>query len=184
MDHDADPIVSVNAWPRWWFDRWIALCLASLLTSFTLSNLGRWYSAGPVLRWQCVILSLFDHGGTPIASDDIDPIQAKIGLEYLARESVRFGSTNATIVFRGPQNPLYQRGLQVCFLSFIRPGEPGQKTPPVCLSSVSFVRSNLRITASRPGTFRSGRWNAAAMEQQDPGDGERTAFVRSWLGGG
>lgn len=184
MDHDADPKVSVNAWPRWRFDSWIAPCLALLLTSFTLSNLGRWYSAGPVLRWQCVILSLFDHGGTPIASDDIDPIHAKIGLEYLAHESVRFGSSDATTVFRGSKNPRYQHGLQVCFLSFIRLRELGQKTPSFCLSSVSFVRSNLCLAVSGLGAFPMGCSNAAVVQQQDRDYSETTAFVRSWLEGG
>lgn len=105
---------------------------------------------------ECVVLSVFNTEGTPIASGDIDPIRARIGLEYLARESVKLHSTNATIVFRGPRNPRYQRGLQVCFLAFIRTDELGQKTPPVSLSSVSFARSNFSAAASAPGAFPIG----------------------------
>lgn len=94
---------------------------------------------------ECVVLSVFKPDGTPITSGDIEPIQAKIGLEYLARDSVQLCSTNATIVFRGPRKSRYQRGLQVCFLGFIRPEELGRKSPSVCLSSVSFARSKLPL---------------------------------------
>lgn len=133
---------------------------------------------------ECVVLSVFNPDGKAITSYDIAPIQAKIGLEYLARESVQLRSTNATIVFRGPQDPRYQHGLQVCFLSFIHPAELGKKTPSLCLSSVSFVRSNLWPAASAAGTFPGGRSNAAFVQQHGPGHGERAAFVRSWLAGG
>jgi hypothetical protein len=116
---------------------------------------------------ECVVLSVFNPDGTPITSDEINPIRAKIGLEYLVRESLQLRSTNATIVFRGPQEPRLQRGLQVCFLSFIRPAELGRKTNPIRLSSVSFVRGNLSkeaevIAADNGGFHRSQQLTVAA----------------------
>jgi hypothetical protein len=91
---------------------------------------------------ECVVLSLFSPVVGQITPDDIDPIQAKIGLEYLARESTQIVSNRATIVFRGPQRDRYKSGLQVCFLGFIRPEDLGIKSPTIALEAVSFVRTN------------------------------------------
>ena len=89
---------------------------------------------------QCVILSLFKPRGETIRHDELNPIQAKIGLEFLARESVEVRSNRATIVFQGPQRQSYQKGLQICFLGFVRAKDLGRTTPAVRLSSVSFER--------------------------------------------
>jgi hypothetical protein len=97
---------------------------------------------------QCVVLSLFVPGESRITSDDLAPIQAKIGLEYLSRQSVEIQSDKATLVFNGPHRQRYQTGLQVCFLGFIRPEDLGKKNPKLRLASVSFAKTNMAEFAS------------------------------------
>jgi hypothetical protein len=89
---------------------------------------------------KCVVLSLFAPEGA-IDPDDLAPIQAKIGLEYLLRKSTEVHSNKAVLVFRGPQKSRYQTGLQVCFLGFIRPQDLGRKDPGLRLASVSFAET-------------------------------------------
>ena len=91
---------------------------------------------------QCVALSLFAPERTSITHDELDAIQAKIGLEYLSRESLTIHSNRAAIVFSGPQRPRYQHGLQVCFLKFIPVEDLGRKMPTLRLAEISFTRTN------------------------------------------
>ncbi len=105
---------------------------------------------------QCVILSLLSSQGSQITDQDLAPIQAKIGLEYLERESIEIQSDKATLVFRGPRRLHYQSGLQVCFLGFIRPEDLGRKSPPLHLASVSFARQTSTIVESDDGHTERG----------------------------
>jgi hypothetical protein len=102
---------------------------------------------------ECVVLSLFSPGDGQITRDDIAPIQAKIGLEYLSRESTQIVSNRATVVFRGPQRNRYKSGLQVCFLGFISPTDLGIKVPTVALAGVSFMRTN--VVSEKTGALES-----------------------------
>jgi hypothetical protein len=92
---------------------------------------------------ECVALSILSDKGGQITRDDLAPIEAKIGLEYLSRESTQIVSNRAKIVFCGPRRDRYKAGLQVCFLGFIRPEDLGIKKPAVRLASVSFARTNV-----------------------------------------
>jgi hypothetical protein len=56
-----------------------------------------------------------------IASDDYNAIRAKIGLEFLERESITPVTGGMRIAFRGPQRQLYQKGMQVLFLAMVPP---------------------------------------------------------------
>jgi hypothetical protein len=89
---------------------------------------------------ECVALSLFSLSGEPIHDADLMPIRAKIGLEYLHLEESIVRSNKATMIFAGPRRSRYQKGLQLCFLGFIRPADLGSNQPNVGLSSVSFER--------------------------------------------
>jgi hypothetical protein len=91
---------------------------------------------------QCVVVSLSILPERNITPEDLAPVQAKIGLEYLARESVTVSANKAVLVFRGPRRPRYQKGVQVCFLGFSRPEDLCREEPVLRLSDVSFERGN------------------------------------------
>jgi hypothetical protein len=93
-------------------------------------------------------LSLFSPDGATITQDDIAPIQAKIGLEYLRRQYAEVASNRATIVFDGPHRNRYKDGIQVCFLGFIRVDDLGKKVPALGLKAVSFAKAD--STLRRP----------------------------------
>jgi hypothetical protein len=104
-----------------------------------------------------VVLSLFAAQGGGINRDDLAPIQAKIGLEYLVRESAEIYSNRTTLVFHGPKKPRYQTGLQVCFLGFIRPQDLGRKDAVLRLASVSFVGTGTISTNPASLADQTGR---------------------------
>lgn len=91
---------------------------------------------------QCVILSISAPPQKNITPEDIAPIQAKIGLEYLVREGVTINHDKAVLVFHGPRRARYQKGVQVCFLGFIRAEEMCRKEPGLLLTDVSFEPNN------------------------------------------
>lgn len=88
---------------------------------------------------ECAKLSLFSLSGAPLTKTDLDPIRAKIGLEYLSIREIDISSNKATMIFNGPKAARYRKGLQICFLGFIRPGDLGQREPTVGMTSISFV---------------------------------------------
>jgi hypothetical protein len=58
-----------------------------------------------------------------LAPIDYEIIQAKIGLEFLTLESSIEIPGGRLLVFRGPQNKIYQSGIQVAFLGFVTADE-------------------------------------------------------------
>jgi hypothetical protein len=105
---------------------------------------------------ECATLSLFSLSGAPLTKADLDPIRAKIGLEYLSLQEVNISSNKATMIFRGPKSARYQRGLQICFLGFIRPEDLGQREPTVGMTSISFTKTGA-LSAERQHTEEIAR---------------------------
>jgi hypothetical protein len=56
--------------------------------------------------------------GTTLTLQDYNRIQAKIGLEYLKLEGLEKTKKGIMMRFKGPQNKIYQRGIQVAFIGF------------------------------------------------------------------
>jgi hypothetical protein len=113
---------------------------------------------------NCIVISVFGPQGKRLDADDLAPIRAKIGLEYLTRESVEIHSNTATISFARPRNPRYQTGLQVCFLAFIHPKDLGRQEPMLNLANVAFTRTIPMQTATTQNNFRSN------VDFQTPGN--------------
>ena len=59
------------------------------------------------------------NGGGDVSNIDIAAVRAKIGLEYLERESITATSRGLSIHFRGPKSPSYQHGIQPVFVVFV-----------------------------------------------------------------
>lgn len=116
---------------------------------------------------NCIVMSVFGPQGKSLDADDLAPIRAKIGLEYLTLESTEIHSNTATIVFAGPRNPRYQTGLQVCFLAFIHPEDLGRQAPMLHLASIAFTKTipiQAAITRNNFGVGVNSRFS------QTPGD--------------
>jgi hypothetical protein len=67
-------------------------------------------------------------------------IRAKIGLEYLERESITKANDGWKIRFRGPQRKVYQSGYQVAFLAMIAKEELPYRYTPWFLNSIRWNR--------------------------------------------
>jgi hypothetical protein len=98
-----------------------------------------------VILWasspECVKIELFNPDTGPITREQLGAIRAKIGLEFLERESEGREGSRAEIVFSGPRRGRYKRGLQVCFIGMVSPADLGQKAPGLRIARVSFSRS-------------------------------------------
>src|SRR6185437_15535893 len=105
---------------------------------------------------ECAILSLFSLSGAPLTKADLAPIRAKIGLEYLQVREINISSNKATMIFRGPKSTRYQKGLQICFLGFIRPEDLGRRDPTVGMTSISFVKTGALSAKTPPEEIGRG----------------------------
>jgi hypothetical protein len=72
---------------------------------------------------DCFIIDINPLSRYPIKREYYDCIKAKIGLEFLERESLTTNVTGARIVFKGPKKKQYQKGIQVVFLAMVPPQE-------------------------------------------------------------
>jgi len=68
---------------------------------------------------QSLINAMAKKGETNFPKPDPEVIRAKIGLEYLERESITKTDAGCKIRFKGPQRKVYQSGYQVVFLAMI-----------------------------------------------------------------
>lgn len=68
---------------------------------------------------ECVILEVMPADGAQVSPKDYDCIQAKIGLEFLERQSINPLPRGTRIVFRGPQKRQYQTGIQPLFVAMM-----------------------------------------------------------------
>jgi hypothetical protein len=64
--------------------------------------------------------------GSQLTENALANIRAKVGLEYLKRESVTPTNGGWILDFNGPKQPRYQQGLQPVFLAMVPPGELAQ----------------------------------------------------------
>ncbi|MCS7338965.1 MAG: hypothetical protein NZ739_12155 [Verrucomicrobiae bacterium] len=68
---------------------------------------------------ECLILELAPAGDEPLPLAAYDCIRAKIGLEFLQRESLVQTTNGVRILFSGPKRARYQRGYQVAFIALV-----------------------------------------------------------------
>ena len=76
-------------------------------------------------------------------------IRAKIGLEYLERESITKTDAGWKIRFKGPQRKVYQSGYQVAFLALIAKEDLPYMNTPWLLRSVRWNRTDSPKTINR-----------------------------------
>ncbi|HEX5220621.1 MAG TPA: hypothetical protein VFZ59_13705 [Verrucomicrobiae bacterium] len=92
-----------------------------------------------------LIIDVAPSGGLELHPNNYDCIQAKIGLEFLERESIRPTVDGMRIVFRGPQRPRYARGLQVMFLGMVPVEALSTRDSSFRLLRVAWSRSVLEL---------------------------------------
>ncbi|MCK9315536.1 MAG: hypothetical protein M0Q48_05275 [Verrucomicrobia bacterium] len=85
---------------------------------------------------QSLIDEMAKKGETHYPKPDPEVIRAKIGLEYLERESITRTEYGCKIRFKGPQRKVYQSGYQVAFLAMIAKEDLGCRYTPWLLKSV------------------------------------------------
>jgi hypothetical protein len=85
---------------------------------------------------QSLIDEMVKKGETNYPKPDPEVIRAKIGLEYLERESITKTDAGWKIRFKGPQRKVYQSGYQVVFLAMIAKEDLGCRYTPWLLKSV------------------------------------------------
>jgi hypothetical protein len=99
---------------------------------------------------ECLILDVAPANPDAGGSVSYTAIRAKIGLEFLERESMTPMADGMRIVFRGPQRKRYQRGVQVVFLAMVPVEELSTGDSPFRLLRVAWRRDALE--AVKPGT--------------------------------
>jgi hypothetical protein len=72
---------------------------------------------------DCLSLELSPASGLAIPIGNYDCIQAKIGVEYLVRESVTATGKGMRVLFKGPKKKQYQKGVQIASVAMVRPAE-------------------------------------------------------------
>ncbi|NCB44046.1 MAG: hypothetical protein EOM59_15730, partial [Clostridia bacterium] len=85
---------------------------------------------------QSLIDEMAKKGETNFPKPDPEVIRAKIGLEYLERESITKTEYGCKIRFKGPRRKVYQSGYQVAFLAMIAKEDLGCRYTPWLLKSV------------------------------------------------
>jgi hypothetical protein len=97
-----------------------------------------------------VSIELVSPDGRAITREQTGVIRAKIGLEFLERESEQIEGAIARIDFTGPRRERYRRGLQVCFIGMVSAAGLGSKPPSLRISRLSFrANDSLSDTASK-----------------------------------
>jgi len=89
---------------------------------------------------DCLTLELAPADKTKISPSDYDRIQAKIGIEFLKRESIASTAEGATIKFYGPRRKQYQTGIQMASLAMMSPQELNRGDSKFRLLKVSWHR--------------------------------------------
>ena len=85
---------------------------------------------------QSLIDEMAKKGETHYPKPDPEVIRAKIGLEYLERESITRTEYGWKIRFKGPQRKVYQSGYQVVFLAMVAKEDLPYRYAPWLLKSV------------------------------------------------
>ena len=85
---------------------------------------------------QSLINAMAKKGETNFPKPAPEVIRAKIGLEYLERESITKTEYGCKIRFKGPQRKVYQSGYQVAFLAMIAKEDLGCRYTPWLLKSI------------------------------------------------
>ena len=81
-------------------------------------------------------------GETHFPKPDPEVIRAKIGLEYLKRESITKTEYGWKICFKGPRRKVYQSGYQVAFLAMIAKEDLGCRYTPWLLKSIRWNKTD------------------------------------------
>jgi hypothetical protein len=89
---------------------------------------------------DCIELEVAPAKAGAIVACDYECTQAKIGLEYLERESITPLSDRMRIIFRGPKNKRYQTGIQVAFIGMVSPEELSDSDSKFCLLKAAWHR--------------------------------------------
>ena len=85
---------------------------------------------------KSLINAMAKKGETNFPKPDPEVIRAKIGLEYLERESITKTDAGWKIRFKGPRRKVYQSGYQVAFLAMIAKEDLPYRYTPWLLKSV------------------------------------------------
>jgi hypothetical protein len=99
---------------------------------------------------QSLIDEMAKKGETNFPQPDPEVIRAKIGLEYLERESITKTEYGCKIRFKGPQRKVYQSGYQVAFLAMIAKEDLGCRYTPWLLKSVRWNMTDPPKTTHPP----------------------------------
>ena len=98
---------------------------------------------------QSLIDEMAKKGETNYPKPAPEVIRAKIGLEYLERESITKTEYGWKIRFKGPQRKVYQSGYQAAFLALIAKEDLPYMNTPWLLRSVRWNRTDSPKTINR-----------------------------------
>jgi hypothetical protein len=98
---------------------------------------------------QSVIDEMAKKGATNFPKPDPEVIRAKIGLEYLERESITKTDDGWEVRFKGPQRKVYQSGYQVAFLAMVAKENLSYTNTPWLLKSVRWNETDPPKTINR-----------------------------------
>ena len=76
--------------------------------------------------------------GRAISELAVKRIRAKVGLEFLERESITPLTEGWRVRFKGPRQHRYQQGLQPVFLALVSPDHLADETSPFILKRVAW----------------------------------------------
>ncbi len=99
---------------------------------------------------QSLIDEMAKKGETNFPQPDPEIIRAKVGLEYLERESITRTEYGCKIRFKGPQRKVYQSGYQVAFLAMIAKEDLPYRYTPWLLKSVRWNMTDPPKTTHPP----------------------------------
>lgn len=92
---------------------------------------------------ECLALDLAPAGDQPMPISAYECIRAKIGLEFLRRESVVSTTNGVRVVFAGPTKSHYQRGYQLAFIALMSKAELSEGESRFRLLRICWKRDQL-----------------------------------------
>ena len=91
---------------------------------------------------QSLIDEMAKKGEINFPQPDPEVIRAKVGLEYLERESITKTEYGCKIRFKGPQRKVYQSGYQVAFLAMVAKEDLPYRYAPWLLKSIRWNKTD------------------------------------------
>ncbi len=135
-------------------------------------NLDGWLEDGTTLASvaafvkdpECLVLDLTSAGDTPLPKEAYEDVRAKIGLEFLKRQSITPIDKGWRIVFAGPTRSQYKNGYQVAFIALVKRAELTTGKSPFRLLRIAWRKD--RVLWS--GTEASSEARASEVPTNGP----------------